>query len=136
MRFFFYGTLMDETVRVAVLGASARTFVIDPARLDGWRRAPVRGRPYPIILPAAGGSVPGLLADGVDEPAAARLDRFEGPEYHRLRVEVRRAAGAAVSCWVYAASDAVVAGAGQWDFDEWSRRDHAAMLRRLAVDRN
>lgn len=136
MRFFFYGTLMDEGVRVAVLGTAARALVIEAATLDGWRRAPVRGRPYPVILPAAGCSVCGVLADRVDNAAAARLDRFEGAEYRKTRVTVRRADSGMASCWAYAASDADVVGIGAWDFDRWRRRDRATLLRRLAAGRN
>lgn len=137
MRFFFYGTLMDESVRAAVLGAAAaRALDVEPATLSGWRRVPVRGRSYPIILPAAGHSVSGVLADRVDEPAAARLDRFEGAEYRKLRVRIRRAAGDTKSCWVYAVSDAGIAGTGAWDFDRWRRCDRAALLRWLSAGRD
>lgn len=132
MRFFFYGTLMDAAVRAVVLG-SGRQLAVEPATLDGWRRSPVRGNSYPIIVPAAACSVAGLLAEGIGAAAAAKLDRFEGPEYRRQRVSVRCAAGSSTPCWTYAAADAASAGAGRWEFDEWRRRHRAAMLRRFAV---
>jgi gamma-glutamylcyclotransferase (GGCT)/AIG2-like uncharacterized protein YtfP len=135
VRFFFYGTLMDAGVRLAVLGAAARRLDFQPAILDGWRRAIVRGRSYPVVLPAAGRSVCGLLADRVGGIALARLDRFEGAEYRRTRVTVRCTDGGRASCWVYAASDASVAGAGSWDFDRWRGSDRAVLLRRLASGR-
>lgn len=134
MWFFFYGTLMDEAVRLLVMGPSARTQRIRPARLDGWRRVGVRGRHYPIVVPAAGHSVSGLVTDGVDVAAAVRLDRFEGPEYRRCSLRLRTDTGESVSAWVYVAKGAGVATALPWDYDAWCRRHRAAFLRWLGAN--
>lgn len=133
MRFFFYGTLMDEAVRLLVMGVSARSLTIRPAWLDGWRRAQMRGRHYPVVVPAAGQSVAGLLADGVSEPAVLRLDRFEGADYRRSSLGLRTEAGDAATAWVYVAKDAAVAGVQPWSYDDWRRRHRAAFLRWLSA---
>ena len=133
MRFFFYGTLLDEAVRRAVIGPAARALTIHPATLEGWRRAIVRGRHYPIVIPASGQSVEGLLADNMDSAGARRLDRFEGPEYRRVALDVRVQSGAVRSAWIYVAIDPGVAAAGDWDLEDWRRRHRAAFLRWLAA---
>ncbi|CAN0557895.1 unnamed protein product, partial [Laminaria digitata] len=50
--FFFYGTLIDADVRAAVLGSFTESETVLPDRLPGWRRAGLRGRRYPVIVPA------------------------------------------------------------------------------------
>lgn len=133
MRVFFYGTLMDEAVRRAVLGATARRLSIVPATLAGWRRVHVRGRDYPVVVPAAGRTVDGALADGIDAAGIRRLDAFETAEYRRRMLEVRTEAGETRPAWVYVAVDAAVATAMPWDFEVWRRRHQAGFLRRLTA---
>jgi gamma-glutamylcyclotransferase (GGCT)/AIG2-like uncharacterized protein YtfP len=135
VRFFFYGTLMDEAVRRAVLGAAAQPLLVEPATLAGWQRCAIPGRSYPMVRPAADESVDGLLAEGIDGEGAARLDRFEGPEYRRTPLDVRRISGETVTAWVYVALHAGKGAARRWDFETWRRQHRAAMLRGLATDR-
>ncbi len=50
---FTYGSLMCEDIMGAVCATAPLTPV--PARLEGFRRAPVLGAEYPGMVPAAGG---------------------------------------------------------------------------------
>ena len=50
---FFYGTLIDPDVRAAVLGRLGDRAPAIPDTLAGWQAVGVRGRVYPVIVPAS-----------------------------------------------------------------------------------
>ena len=100
MRFFFYGTLLDEAVRRRVLGGATRRVTMTPAVLDGWIRYFRRGIPYRMIRPHAGSAVEGAVAAGIDREAARLLDAYEGELYRRRRVFVS-CKGARLAALVY-----------------------------------
>lgn len=88
MRFFFYGTLIDEAVRRAVLGRHA-PLRVEPARLGGWRRVAVPGKAYPVVLAEPQASVDGVLARGLTAAARRRLEGYEDADlYAVVEVEV------------------------------------------------
>ena len=82
---FTYGTLMFADVVEALLG---RRFESRPARLPDFARLCVRGRVYPGIVARAGATTDGVLYEGLDGAALARLDEFEGELYERRTVVV------------------------------------------------
>lgn len=100
---FVYGTLAPGEPNEHVLGGLAGT----------WRPASVRGTlhsegwgaamGYPaILLDPEGEEVEGLLfSSKVLAEHWARLDRFEGAGYERVRTDVRFADGGEVKGWVY-----------------------------------
>jgi len=71
------------------------------ALLEGHARHPVHGEDYPGLVVAAGAAVTGRLYLDVDEPCLRRLDAFEGPNYERVQVRVRRLDGGVAEAWVY-----------------------------------
>src|SRR5690606_32610492 len=99
--FFFYGTLLDDDVRAAVLGRTAPACAPVPAVLAGFRRVPVSGRSFPALIADPRGRVDGALLAGLDAAAAARLSYFEGPEYDPLLRPVVDAAGVSRDAWVF-----------------------------------
>lgn len=124
---FTYGSLMCADIMAAVSGVSCRSA---PARLSGYRRRPVIGQCYPGIRPAVGHAVSGVLYRDVPPAAWLRLDRFEGAEYERCRVEVLVEDGSRVSAWTYVfrASHASRLGRGEWDFERFLRADKAGFV--------
>ena len=78
-----------------------RRFAQQSAVLAGYRRRLLRGAVYPAIVPAASESVRGVLFEGLDLPALARLDRFEGALYARPELRVAVAMGESCSAFVY-----------------------------------
>lgn len=124
---FTYGSLMCADIMAAVSGVSSRSA---PARLDGYRRRPVIGQCYPGMRPEAGHAVSGVLYFDVPPAAWPRLDRFEGREYERRRVEVVLGDGSRASAWTYVfrASHASRLGSGEWDFETFLRADKAAFV--------
>jgi gamma-glutamylcyclotransferase (GGCT)/AIG2-like uncharacterized protein YtfP len=133
MRFFFYGTLMDEAVRHAVLGARAPASV-EAAHLDGWRCVAQRGVSYPALVKARGARVDGVLVRGLDARAARLLAIYEGDDgYRALELLVRpegRKRGVPAQVFVPIASKPAHR-ARRWDFALWQRRDKPALLARI-----
>lgn len=131
MCYFFYGTLLDHDVRGAVLGPLADGLTPQPARLQGWQRVRLTGRVYPVIVPRRGSTVEGCLVRGLPASAAARLSRFEGPEYRLARLAVATDAGDRPIARAFVSSGRAAPTPLPWHPDEWARRHKAALLRRL-----
>jgi gamma-glutamylcyclotransferase (GGCT)/AIG2-like uncharacterized protein YtfP len=98
VRLFAYGTLMLPEVMELIAGRRAAA---QPAVLPGHRRRLLRGAVYPVLLPAAGESVAGVLWEGLDDAALGRIDRFEDAIYERIRRRVVLAGGEERESFVY-----------------------------------
>lgn len=130
MRYFFYGTLMDPEILSLVTGRRFRGHDLVPARLADWRRAAVRGAPYPAIVPAAGRVIDGVVIDGVDHRMARRLTTYEGPGYRERVLEVD-AGSDAVASRVFVPTQSMPVSRWDWSFDEWRKRHKRYYVRRL-----
>lgn len=116
---FFFGTLMDVDILTLVLGRPAAGR--EAAFLRGMRRVFVSGRPYPMLVPQAGGRVEGVLVGGLEDRDVERLAYYEGWEYVMEPVTVRTLAGREVATEMFAASSGVMAEARDWKLDVWQR---------------
>ncbi len=85
---FFYGTLTDPDVLQRVL-ARRTEGELEPAWVDSFRRVQAMVASYPLLLPASGTSVPGLLLRHPSRSDIARLNHFESGEYRAERHTVR-----------------------------------------------
>ena len=58
---------------------------------------------YPALLPDGSSRAPGWVV-AVRDPVSAldHLDRYEGPEYRRIRVAATPDDGPRTACWTYA----------------------------------
>lgn len=124
-RLFVYGTLQHEPLLEHLLG---RTPALRAARLPGWRAAALRGRVYPGLVPAAGGSAAGALVE-VDTAELDVLDRFEGPQYERIEVVALldgREVGALA--WRLRDEHAQLVRSADWDLERFVARDAAVFL--------
>lgn len=135
MRFFFYGTLMDPDVLALVVGRPLADGARAPATLPDVRRVRVRGRGFPMLLPAAGAGVDGVVVEGLDRNAAIRVTWFESEGYDIVRRRVVLADGRAVPAWVYMPRPGALRSGGGWDFGRWQRREKPAYLARLGAAR-
>ena len=106
MRLFVYGTLIDSRCVERVTG---RRFPARPATLHGWTRT-IGRHGYPVIHPADGARVEGLLLDDVDADALRALDAYEdeGRLYRRLAVSVS-VDGRPTGCHAYVSPTSPVA---------------------------
>jgi len=126
--FFFYGTLLDRGVRRAVIGPPADRLEALPAELHGWRRVRVRGKRYPVIVPAPGSVVDGCLFGPLPASAVARLIRFEGPEYRLTEVEVLTGFGVPTAARTFIGGVRIRPTMADWRFDDWRRKSRSVYL--------
>jgi hypothetical protein len=128
MRFFFYGTLMDEDVRRAVLGVRSLA-PTENATLHGWRRVKMAGGSYPMIVRARNHKVDGILMHGIDSRARDLLQRYEGDEYAMLGVDVETRDSSMLSARMFVPRPGLtVRGRGPWDLETWRRRHKRRFL--------
>lgn len=93
MILFLYGTLLDPGVLARISGERALARRMRPARLPGWRRAFLRGTPYPTLLPDPASAVEGAVLR-VGAGALTRLSAYEGSAYVFAPVTVATVRGA------------------------------------------
>ena len=98
MHLFAYGTLMAEQVWQRLVVVRYRR---EEAELVGFRRLAVAGAGYPGLLEAEQHVVRGVVYRDLATEDIARLDRFEGEEYRRIKVTVRLADGSELTCQTY-----------------------------------
>ena len=130
MRYFFYGTLLDPDVRTHILGSWISRRELHPATLPGYRRVHIRDRHYPVVIPAAGDAVDGLLAEGLDRHAVRRLAEFESDEYVDAERTVLLETGRAVRARVFVASPLAIPSEMPWTIEVWQRCHKATFARR------
>ena len=133
MRYFFYGTLLDPDVRAHILGAWINRRDLPAARLPGYRRVQIRGRHYPVVVPASGEAVEGVLAAGLDRGAVLRLARFESDEYVDAERTVLVDDGRALRARVFVAGPLANPSDTDWTVEVWQRRHKGAFMRRHCV---
>jgi hypothetical protein len=125
MRYFFYGSLTDPDVLAIVLGRPRIDGV--PAALRGWRRWRVAGACYPLISPAPGGCVEGVVLDA--SPAEARrLAWYEGEDYDLRELRPTLASGEPVAALVFLPKPDLAHADEPWDPTLWRREHKAALL--------
>jgi hypothetical protein len=109
---------------------AGRRLVSRAAVLSGYERRALRGEVYPGIAPASGARVAGVLWEGLDATALARIDRFESEIYERVACEVEAGRGARRGAEVYVLAPAHRARllAHDWDEAEFRRRHLADYL--------
>jgi gamma-glutamylcyclotransferase (GGCT)/AIG2-like uncharacterized protein YtfP len=131
---FAYGTLEIPAVMEAVSG---RRFAQREASVRGFARHRLRGRLYPAAVEAPGERLAGRLYQGVDAATLARLDRFEGAEYERCRVEAELAHGARAPAELYVLAERERGALlpEPWERDLFVARHLAAYLERCAAFR-
>jgi len=128
MHFFFYGTLLDAEVRRAVMPHLADDLLLQPARLQGYRRVRARRATYPVLVGHPRRAVDGLLAGGLDARALFRMAQFEGDRYLPRRLGVRAADGRFLHAWVFMPARASHAASGDWCIRRWRSRHKRRLL--------
>ena len=132
MRFFFYGTLLDQDVRRAVLGRSWLTEAGAPAALRGYARFRARHGNYPILVRRRGRAVEGRIFEGFSPRQVFLIAHFEGREYRPVRkLAYDRRCGEQKPVWVFLPVRPGDTTSRPWTAKIWSRRDKPVLLRRI-----
>lgn len=125
-----------------VLGYRPSPRQLQPAILPGFRRKQARDRLYPILVPAPGGRVDGLLFTPGRPSDRQRLAAYEGPEYILRRLTVlaapeRSRSAAPCRAGVFLAGrsprgeSALPPARNDWHLERWRRRDKPQFLQSL-----
>ncbi|MGE0152524.1 MAG: gamma-glutamylcyclotransferase family protein [Reyranellaceae bacterium] len=132
MRFFFFGTLLDEEVLAFVVGRRVPETDKRPAILSGYRRVKAQGVTYPIVVPRAGAEVAGLLVSGLDEAEAKRLIAYEGANYELVTLPVQSSGRSREALvFVPVKTGGLVPLDEDWSYEDWQRLHRAGFVARL-----
>lgn len=123
---FVYGTLRDPDILAAVLTHQWPEAQSAPAKAPGYRVIAYPGRTYPALVTAPQDTATGLLLSGLSAPDLARLDAFEGDEYHRATIAVLSAA-TPILAFAYLPVIAI-AKQSAWSIERWTHHHKTAML--------
>jgi gamma-glutamylcyclotransferase (GGCT)/AIG2-like uncharacterized protein YtfP len=118
--------MLPEVMGLVAGGSFAR----QPALLRGYRRRLLRGEVFPALVPASNEEVAGVLWEGLDAAALARIDRFEGAPYARPRLRVETAGGESREAFVYVLRPEhfALASDASWDEAEFRARHLGVFL--------
>lgn len=112
---------MDAEVLARVIGRRVPAAAVRPAVVEGYRRVAVARRWYPMLVPAAGGRVEGVLVAGIRPAEAARLAAYEGPEFVPAEITVR-AAGRPERALAFMPSPRLAPSRRDWAPADWRAR--------------
>jgi len=128
-KLFCYGTLCIPVVMRQVCG---RLPAAQAASLAGYTAVALKDRVYPGLLPDPAAGVGGVLYGGLSRAQLARLDAYEGEEYHRCLVRVCMPDGRLQRVWTYLLQPRYyyLATRRGWSLDHFIRDELALYLHR------
>ena len=128
MAYFFFGTLMDRDVLAAVLERPVAGDELSQAWLHGYRRVRAANTSYPILVPAPGMVVGGIVFQPRNAREDVRIQHFEDGEYAERWLAVHQAGGRRLITRVFLALEVLQATDEAWDLAAWAREHKAAFL--------
>jgi hypothetical protein len=132
MRFFFFGTLLDEEVLNFVVGRKVPAADKRPANLAGFRRVKAQGVTYPIVVRSETATVSGMLVSSLTSAEARRLIDYEGANYDLVTLPVLagiRQRQAQV--FIPVVKGGLTPLDEDWMFEEWARLHRDGFVARL-----
>jgi hypothetical protein len=130
MAYFFFGTLMDRDVLAAVLDRPVAGAELGRAWLSSYRRVRAANASYPILVPAPGLIVGGVVFRPRNERDDVRIRHFEDGEYTEHWSQVRLPGGRRLAARVFLALEVLQASEEPWDLRVWASAHKAAFLER------
>ncbi|MCI2398523.1 gamma-glutamylcyclotransferase [Aliiroseovarius subalbicans] len=121
---FFYGTLRHAPLLALVLGADAPA--AQQATLPGHEVLWAEGECFPMIRKTTGATAQGVLVQGLDDAALARLNFYEGGFDYALEDVTVRLGGTDVVAQVYFPAPGLWTPGAPWSLEDWVR-DWGAM---------
>lgn len=131
MRFFFYGSLLDEDVTALVIGRRLPPRAWVPATLAGFSRRKAKGVTYPVAIRDPKGKVQGAVVGGFSRREVERLQAYEGVRYHTVPLKVR-VHGHITTVSVFEPKEKAFQPVdGEWSLTDWQRRHKRRFLERI-----
>lgn len=127
MTFFFFGTLMDRDVLTAVLDRPVSEGELRQAWLHGYRRVRAATASYPVLVPAPGLVVGGILFRPRNARDDVRIRHFEDEEYVE-RWLVAQLPGARLAARVFFSLEALGCTDDAWNLAEWAHQHKETFL--------
>jgi hypothetical protein len=132
MRFFFFGTLLDDEVVRIVIGRNVSGDDKRPGTLRGYRRVKAEGVTYPIVVPYEGYEVSGQFVSGITPEEAKLLIAYEGANYDLvLRNVIAAGRERPALVFVPVAHGGLAALDQDWSYEEWLREHRDGFVARL-----
>lgn len=128
MNYFFYGTLLDPTVLVRVLGRRVSPAYGQPAVLPRYRAVYRRGATYPVLVADAEAETTGRIVWGISHAEAQRLGVFEGSGYRRVEVEVTLEGDSRSRALAFLPYCKTLASTRPWQLNEWRRKHRSRFV--------
>jgi Gamma-glutamyl cyclotransferase, AIG2-like len=128
MTFFFFGTLMDRDVIATVLDRPVDSDELSRAWLHGYRRVRAATAAYPVLVPAPGLVVRGVLFDPRSARDDVRIRHFEDGEYIDRWLMAHLPGGRRQPARVFFPLEVLGATDIAWSLHEWAREHKAAFL--------
>jgi Gamma-glutamyl cyclotransferase, AIG2-like len=128
MTYFFFGTLMDREVLATVLDRPIAADELSRAWLHGYQRVRAANTSYPILVPAPGVVVGGVVFQPKDDRDDVRIRHFEDGEYAERWLSVHLAGGGRLASRVFFALEVLEATDEAWDLAAWASAHKAAFL--------
>ena len=128
MTYFFFGTLMDSEVLATVLDRPVAAEELSRAWLRGYQRVRAAHASYPLLVPAPGVVVGGVVFQPKDERDDVRIRHFEDGEYAERWLIVQLTGGGNLAARIFIAREVVQATDEAWDPAIWSQVHKAAFL--------
>ena len=128
MAYFFFGTLMDRDVLATVLDRPVAADELSRAWLYGYRRVRAAGASYPILVPAAGLVVDGVVFQPESRRDDARIRHFEDGEYAERWLLVHLRSERRLVARVFFALESLQATDEAWHLAAWASAHKSAFL--------
>jgi hypothetical protein len=128
MTYFFFGTLMDREVLATVLDRPVAADELSRAWLHGYQRVRAANTSYPILVPAPGVVVGGIVFQPKDDRDDVRIRHFEDGEYAERWLSVHLAGGGRLASRVFFALEVLEATDEAWDLATWASAHKAVFL--------
>jgi hypothetical protein len=128
MTYFFFGTLMDLDVLSTVLDRPLVGGELSRAWLHGYRRVRAATASYPVLVPATGLLVGGVLFQPQSSRDEVRIRHFEDGEYVDRWLMAQLPGGRRLPARVFFSLEALGCTDHPWHLDEWAHEHKAAFL--------
>jgi Gamma-glutamyl cyclotransferase, AIG2-like len=128
MTYFFFGTLMDRDVLVTVLDRPVAGGELRRAWLHGYQRVRAATAPYPVLVPAPGVVVEGVVFSPKDRRDDVRIRHFEEGEYVERWLAAHLPGGRRLTARVFLALEGLGRTDQPWCLTDWAREHKAAFL--------
>ena len=131
MRFFFYGSLLDNDVTAIVIGRRLPPSAWVPATLTGFSRRKAKVVTYPVAIRDPKGKVEGAVVGGFSRMEVGRLQAYEGVRYHTVPLKVW-VHGRITTVSVFEPKEKAFQPVdGKWSLTLWQRRDKRKFVDRI-----